>query len=109
MSKKKTALSKAVPEETKTAADEVGAVEKEPQEAKASKKMYVGPTIAGFAVNNTVYDGIPDHTKQILGEHPELNNLFIEVVNYPKANRMMRERQGYIYSAYLKALELRKH
>ena len=74
----------------------------------ASRKMYVGPTITGFAIQNRVYTGIPDTAEEKLKERPELGNLFIEVLDYPKANKMLRERTGYIYSAYMKALELRK-
>ena len=103
MSKKKTEVKAA--EVAKTAAKDA---EKAARAAKPEgKKMYVGPTIPGFATNNVVYDGIPDFTKDYLAKTPELSNLFVEVVDYSKANRMIRERQGYIYSAYLKALEIK--
>ena len=90
-------------------------IERDPVPAKmpeakkaASKKMYVGPTVTGFAIQNRVYTDIPDGAKEKLKEAPELGNLFIEVRDYPKANKMLRERTGYIFSAYVKALELRK-
>ena len=70
--------------------------------------MYVGPTIPAFAIQNQVYTGIPEAAKDIIVKSPELGNLFIEIRDYPKANRMLRERDGYIYRAYLKALELKK-
>ena len=43
--------------------------------------MYVGPTILG--------------------------NLFIAIKDYPEANAMLREKRGYIHSAFNKALELK--
>ena len=73
-----------------------------------SCKMYVGPTVTGFAIQTRVYTDIPDGAKERLKEVPELANLFIEIRDYPKANKMLRERTGYIYSAFTKALELRK-
>ena len=71
-------------------------------------RMYVGPTVTGFAIQNAVYTQTPEGAREKIGEDPELGNLFIEITDYPKANRMIRERQGYIYSAYEKALRLRK-
>ena len=70
--------------------------------------MYVGPTIPDFAIQNGVYTEIPKGAADKIEANPELGNLFIEIADYPKANRMLRERQGYIFSAYNKALELRK-
>lgn len=105
MSKRKTVTETKAVEETTTAAKDANETAKE--ESPNRKKMYVGPTIPGFATNNVVYDGIPDYIRDYLVQTPELNNLFVEVVDYSKANRMLREKQGYIYSAYLKALELK--
>jgi len=77
-------------------------------DAVTAPKMYVGPTITDFAIQNRVYTDIPEAAKAKLKDQPELGNLFIEVSEYPKANKMLRERTGYIFSAYLKALALRK-
>ena len=74
----------------------------------AGPLMYVGPTVTGFAIQNRVYSEIPEEAKEKFTDHPELRNLFIPVRNYPKANRMIREGTGYIYSAYLVALSLRR-
>lgn len=106
MSKKRTAAGTNPAEEATTAAKDAKETT-EKAEPKKCKKMYVGPTIPGFATNNVVYDGIPDYTQEYLVKTPELNNLFVEVVDYSKANRMLREKRGYIYSAYLKALEIK--
>ena len=70
--------------------------------------MYVGPTVTGFAIQNRVYSQIPEEAKEKFTDHPELRNLFLPVKDYPKANRMIREGTGYIYSAYLVALSLRR-
>ena len=70
--------------------------------------MYVGPTLPGVAIQYGVYSEIPQGALDEIKKAPEIRNLFIEVTDYPKANRMLRERTGYIYSAYIKALELKK-
>ena len=70
--------------------------------------MYVGPTITGFAIQNQILSEITDGMKDVIKEHPELRNLFIKVSDYPKANRMIREKSGYIYSAFCKAQEVRR-
>ena len=70
--------------------------------------MYVGPTIQGIAIQNRVYTGIPEGAAAAIAKDPELGNLFIPVREYPKANRMLREENGYIYSAFTKALKLKK-
>lgn len=70
--------------------------------------MYVGPTIQGIGIQNRVYKKIPDGAADVIKDNPELKNLFISVSDYPKANRMIREKSGYIFSAFSKALELKK-
>lgn len=72
---------------------------------KRENVMYVGPTVIGLGIQNRVYTEIPDGAKAVLAEYPEFNNLFIDISEYPKANRMLREGTGYIFSAYTKALE----
>ena len=70
--------------------------------------MYVGPTVTGFAIQNRVYSEIPAEAKEKFTDSPQLRNLFIPIREYPKANRMIREGTGYIYSAFLSALDLRR-
>lgn len=70
--------------------------------------MYVGPTIPGFAIQNRVYSEMPDSAKDSIRKIPELMNLFVGIMEYPKANQMIREQNGYIYSAFIKALSLKK-
>lgn len=74
----------------------------------AEPLMYVGPTLTGIAIQNRVYTQIPDGAAALIVRDPELGNLFIPVSAYPKANKMLRERTGYIYRAYLKALKTKK-
>ncbi len=67
--------------------------------------LYVGPTINGIAITGTVYSDIPDAAKEAKADVPMILNLFIPVKEYAKAERMIDERKGYIYSAYKQALE----
>lgn len=101
MSKKQTMASEVEPKGATTNAAK--------PKAEPATKMYVGPTVTGFAVCNTVYKGMPENTAAIIREQPELSNLFIEIADYPKASQMIREQRGYIYSAYAKALELKNN
>ena len=75
---------------------------------KAEPMMYVGPTVQGIAIQNRVYTEIPQGAAEAIEKDPELRNLFVPILEYPKANRMIRERSGYICSAYIKALKLKK-
>ena len=85
--------------QTKPTAEAVGVVE---------PLMYVGPTVTGLAIQNRVYSDIPAEAREAFTDHPELRNLFIPIVEYPKANRMLRGQTGYIYSAFQAALSLRR-
>lgn len=79
--------------------------------AKKIKKeplMYVGPTVNGIGIQNRVYTEIPGRTQELLNKVPELKNLFIPILEYPAACKMLRERKGYIYSAFTKALTLKE-
>ena len=93
---RKTDTAEAVKEtETQTAAEEV----------KQENLMYVGPTIPGIGIQNRVYTEIPEAAKEACKDVPEMRNLFIPVIKYPIAEKMLRERKGYIFSAFRKALE----
>jgi len=69
--------------------------------------MYVGPTVPGIGIQNCVYTEIPADAKNVIRENPEIGNLFIPIMAYPDANRMLREERGYIYSAFMKAREIK--
>lgn len=88
------------------AAEEKKAVAKDRQ-MEQERVMYVGPTVIGFGVQNRVYDRMPEEFRGRLEETPELRNLFIPIEEYPKACRMLRERKGYIFSAYETALKIK--
>lgn len=75
---------------------------------KAEPLMYVGPTLQGIGIQNRVYTSIPEGAVAAIAEEPELRNLFIPVLDYPKANKMLREKNGYIFSAFCRALQLKK-
>ena len=74
---------------------------------KAEKLMYVGPTTPKIGIQNRVYTEIPQNAQDVIKVVPEISNLFIPVLKYAEANKMIREQNGYIWSAYLKALEIK--
>jgi hypothetical protein len=109
MSKKTTEETK--PETEAVTAEETTAETKEvetKEEPAPQPLLYVGPTVHGIGIQNRVYTEIPDGAKEAIAKNPELRNLFIQISDYPKANRMLREKNGYIYNAFIKAQELKK-
>lgn len=86
----------------------VAAAEQKPK-AKAAKEsvMYVGPTVPGIGIQNQVFSEIPASAQEAIKGEPEIGNLFIAIKNYPEANIMLREKRGYIYRAFNKALNLK--
>ena len=80
--------------ETKAPAKKTQAV----TEAKTEAVLYVGPTISGIAITGTVYTTIPE-----AADAPMILNLFIPIREYGEAERMIREKRGYVYSAYTEA------
>lgn len=69
--------------------------------------MYVGPTVPGIGAQNQVFKEIPDSVQAVIKGEPEIGNLFIAIKDYPEANAMLREKRGYIYSAFNKALGMK--
>ena len=65
--------------------------------------LYVGPTINGIAITGPVYSDIPDAAKEAKADVPMILNLFIPIREYGEAERMIREKRGYVYSAYAEA------
>ena len=72
-------------------------------EAKTEAVLYVGPTISGIAITGTVYTTIPEAAKAAKADAPMILNLFIPIREYGEAERMIREKRGYVYSAYTEA------
>lgn len=95
---KKTAKTKAAATETVAKA--------EPK--KPERLMYVGPTIPGVATQNVVYEELPAGLIDAQAKEPMFANLCIPVINYAEAEIMIREKKGYIWSAYKKALEYKE-
>ena len=92
------------PEETKAPAKKKQPVaSKEPETV-----LYVGPTISGIAITGTVYTSIPDAAKAAREKAPMFLNLFIPIREYGAAERMIREKKGYVYSAYAEALKFKE-
>ena len=88
--------------ETKAPAKKTQAV----TEAKTETVLYVGPTISGIAITGTVYTEIPEAAKAAKAakaDAPMILNLFIPIREYGEAERMIREKRGYVYSAYVEA------
>lgn len=81
------------------AAESAGVTENE-------RVMYVGPTVPGIGIQNRVYTETPSDARKVIRENPQIGNLFIKIRDYPIANKMLREKKGYIYSAFLRAEEI---
>lgn len=79
------------------------------EEKKEPKRyMYVGPTVPGIGIQNRVYTGIPQEVVNLMNDgYPVIGDLFIQIRDYPVANRMLREKKGYLYNAYLVAEKIR--
>lgn len=84
------------------------AAEPKRKEAPKAPMMYVGPTIHGVAIQNTVYTKKPDALEEAQKECPEFGNLYLPIMKYAMAEQMIRKKSGYIYTAYKKALEYKE-
>lgn len=80
---------------------------KKVKSANPEPRMYVGPTVSGIGIQNRVYTEMPRDAEEKAKEVPEIAQLFIPVKKYPIANKMLREKRGYIYSAFCKVGALR--
>lgn len=69
--------------------------------------MYVGPTIPGIAIQNTVYEPIPEAAREAAKGLPVLLDLFVPIRRYPDAERQLRDKTGRFYSAFTKAFALK--
>lgn len=89
---------------------DVAEKQKESVEEKKEPKryMYVGPTVPGIGIQNRVYTDIPQEVVNLMNNgNPVIGDLFIQIRDYPAANRMIREQKGYLYNAYLAAEKIR--
>ena len=69
--------------------------------------MYVGPTIPGIAIQNTVYEPVPEAAMEAAKGLPVFLDLFIPIMKYPDAEQQIRKGTGRLYSAFTKALTLK--
>lgn len=94
--------------ETKQA-EETKKREESVEEKKEPKRyMYVGPTVSGIGIQNRVYTDIPQEVVNLMNDgYPVVGDLFIQIRDYPAAERMIREKKGYLYNAYLAAQKIR--
>lgn len=88
------------------AAESAGVTEKAQPVTENERVMYVGPTVPGIGIQNRVYTEMPSDARKVIRENPQIGNLFIKIRDYPIANKMIREKKGYIYSAFLRAEEI---
>lgn len=88
------------------AAESAGVTEKAQPVTENERVMYVGPTVPGIGIQNRVYTETPSDAKEVIRGNPQIGNLFIRIRDYPIANKMLREKKGYIYSAFLRAEEI---
>lgn len=75
------------------------------KQAEDSRRMYVGPTIPGVAIQNVIYTQTPEAVEEAKKDCPEFANLFIPIMKYGVAEEMIRKRKGYIFDAFVKAME----
>lgn len=68
--------------------------------------MYIGPTLAKFGViNNVVYAAIPDSITELIAGTPIIGQLFIQVIQYPEAEKCINEQTGSVWAAYKEAMQ----
>ena len=79
----------------------------EPKEkAEATKQktkpvMYVGPTMAKYAlIQNTIYSELPESAKELFEKSAITKMLLIDVEKYPEAEKSIRERTGIYWQAF---------
>lgn len=69
-----------------------------------NKIIYIGPTIDGVAISNTIYDGKPPDTlKKAVEQNPFMAGLIIPISELAAATSQIEERAGAIYKLYNRA------
>ena len=69
-----------------------------------TRMFYVGPTITGVAIRNTVYDGTPEPLAAAIRAAPYLAGLCFPVSQMSAALSQIERKQGGIYQLYEKAV-----
>lgn len=94
--------------ETKQAVETAALKEPAEEKKEQARYMYVGPTVPGIGIQNRVYTDIPPDAVDIINNgNRVIGELFIQIRDYPTAERMIREKKGYLYNAYLAAQKIR--
>ena len=70
-----------------------------------SKKIYIGPTIDGIAIRNTVYEELPEPLEKAVRENPYLAGLCIPISALAAAMKQIDGKSGATYKLYSKALK----
>lgn len=71
------------------------------------KKIYIGPTLDGIAIRNTVYEELPKPLAAAIKKTPYLSGLCIPVSGLASAMKQMNSKSGTTYKLYTKALKER--
>lgn len=71
------------------------------------KKIYIGPTIDGIAIRNTIYEELPQPLEAAIQKKPYLSGLCISVSELSSAMNQISSKSGTAYRLYTKALNER--
>ena len=76
------------------------------QEEKTNIVIYVGPTIAGLASNNTVFNnGIPSILKEAMEKEPAFKGLVVPLKNLATSIKELQEGAGATHVLYNKVID----
>jgi hypothetical protein len=68
---------------------------------KTQKQVYVGPTIAGVAVQYTIYNnGLPTILKAAIAENPAIGSLVVPISKLAEAMKAINTKQGAMHIQY---------
>lgn len=70
-----------------------------------SKLIYIGPTIDGIAIRNTVYEKLPEPLEAAIKKAPYLSGLCVPISELSKALKQISSKSGTTYKLYIKALK----
>lgn len=70
-----------------------------------SRKIYIGPTIDGVAIRNTVYEELPEQLEKEIRITPYLAGLCIPISSLAAAMKQLDGKEGATYKLYSKALK----
>lgn len=65
--------------------------------------IYVGPSIDGVAIRNTIYSDTPPQLQKAIERRPYLKALCIPLKNLAEALKQIQDREGYYYTLFSRA------